>query len=81
MDRTGDAASPARQEAACRDIVAAKGWTVAEVFVDRDLSAYKRVPRPAYDELLCALRDRRIDAVTVFKLDRLTRRFTDTGHW
>src|SRR5581483_11717817 len=47
--------------------------------VDRDLSAFKRVARPDYDRMLKGLRDRRFDAVAVFKLDRLTRRFTDTG--
>ena len=79
LDREGESESPERQEALCRQHVEARGWTVAEVFVDRDISAYKNVPRPALERLWKGIEDGRFGAVCVWKLDRLTRRFTDTG--
>ena len=32
----------------CRKLAAERGWTVAEEYVDNDLSAYKGKARPAY---------------------------------
>lgn len=74
-DADGRQTSTARQEADCRAYALAKGWEVAEVFVDIDTSAYRRgVHRPAYDEMLAAARYRQLDVVLVWKLDRLVRR-------
>ena len=79
QDRDERSESPERQEAMCRALVGSKGWTVAQVFVDRDTSAYKQVKRPGFDALRKGLDARQFDAVCVWKLDRLTRRFVDTG--
>jgi site-specific DNA recombinase len=50
------------------------GWTVAEEYVDNDLSAYSGKARPAYQRMLDDLRDGLRDAVIVYHVDRLTRR-------
>lgn len=74
LDRLGESASPERQEADCRNLAEQRGWTISELYADRDTSAFKRgVRRPAYDRLLRDLRDGVIDGVIVWKLDRLTR--------
>lgn len=74
-DRTGEETATARQEADCRAYAQAKRWDVVEVYTDVDLSAYKRgVERPGYEAMLRAVGDRGVDAVLVWKLDRLVRR-------
>lgn len=79
LDPEGTKEAIERQRVDCTRLVESKGWSVAGTFVDRDLSAYKQVVRPAYDEMMAGLQAGLYDAVCVFKLDRLTRRFTDTG--
>jgi len=68
-----------RQEQDCRRLCKDRGWTVAEVYVDNDISAAdapgrKRKARPEYDRLRRDIDDGRLDAVAVWDLDRLTRR-------
>src|SRR4051794_8357778 len=64
-----------RQEDACRRYALIRGWEVAGVYEDIDMSAYQRgVVRPAYEQLLAEVAARRIDGVLVWKLDRLVRR-------
>ena len=55
-----------------RAYCAARGWTVAREYVDTGISGSK-TSRPALDELMQAARRRQIDAVVVWKLDRLGR--------
>jgi integrase len=62
---------PENQLVELRRYVAAREWTAAE-FVDRGISGAKD-HRPALDKLLAAARRRKIDAVVVWKLDRLGR--------
>jgi DNA invertase Pin-like site-specific DNA recombinase len=79
LDRTDESESPERQEMAVRAFLASKGYEVGEVFVDRDVSAYNGATRPEYERMMRGVAEGRFDAVAVWKLDRLTRRFTDTG--
>jgi DNA invertase Pin-like site-specific DNA recombinase len=79
QDRDERSESPERQQAMCRALLASKGWPVVQVFTDRDTSAYKKVKRPNFDAMWKGLEAGRFDAVCVWKLDRLTRRFVDTG--
>lgn len=75
VDRDGKSEAPGRQEADCRALAKLRGWKVTKVYSDRDLSAYSRVvERPQYDHLIRDLEDRVVDALIVWKLDRLTRR-------
>lgn len=63
-----------RQEADCRALAERKGWPVAEVLVDNDLSAASGKPRPQYQRLLDLIESGDIDAVIAWDLDRLHRR-------
>ena len=54
-----------------RGYVAARGWTGTE-FIDSGISGAKD-KRPALDQLLMAVRRRKVDVVVVWSLDRLGR--------
>lgn len=64
----------ARQIEDCRQLAAARGWFVAEEYIDNDVSAFRGKVRPAYQRMLADLGDGLRDAVVVYNLDRLTRR-------
>ncbi|MDP9388176.1 MAG: recombinase family protein [Actinomycetota bacterium] len=72
-DREGGALGVKRQEQDCRALADRKGWPVAEVFIDNDVSAYSGTIRPAYRRMLAGIKDGDIDAVVVWHLDRLHR--------
>lgn len=59
-----------------RRYVAARGWTVAEEFVDHGVSG-SLASRPALDRLRTAARRRDVDAVVVWRFDRFSRSITD----
>ncbi|WP_411720783.1 recombinase family protein [Mycetocola sp.] len=73
-DPTGQALGVARQLEDCQKLAADRGWTVAEEYVDNDVSAYSGKARPAYLRMLRDIRSGIRDAVIVYNLDRLTRR-------
>ncbi len=73
-DQDGTGLGVKRQEKACRELAEARGWDVVEVFEDNDMSAYGTKKRPAYERMLTAMREGRVNAVVVYHLDRLTRR-------
>ena len=74
QDRTGDGLGVRRQISDCEAEAERRGWPVAEVYVDDDLSAYSGTHRPGYAKLLADITDGTVDAVLVYHLDRLTRR-------
>lgn len=77
-DETGHQTATHRQEQACRAFAELRGWEVARVFEDVDVSAYqRRVVRPAYEEMVRALEAKEAGGVVVWKLDRLVRRPAD----
>ncbi len=73
QDRNGESLGIERQEKLCRKLAAEKGWTVAEVFTDRDISAYSGRRRPGYERMVDDLKNELRDAVIVVDQDRLTR--------
>lgn len=73
-DMTGEALGVQRQEQACRDLAASKGWDVAQVFADNDVSATRSKVRPAYQSMLRAIESGQVSRVVVWDLDRLTRK-------
>jgi len=74
-DREGEAVNVATQEADCRDLCEKRGWTVEEVYTDNDISAADpRRARPAYDRLMTDVSSGRVNAVAVYRDDRLHRR-------
>jgi DNA invertase Pin-like site-specific DNA recombinase len=59
-----------------RRYATARGWTVAEEFVDHGVSG-SLASRPALDRLRAAARRRDVDAVVVWRFDRFSRSITD----
>jgi DNA invertase Pin-like site-specific DNA recombinase len=66
-----------RQEEDCREACARLGWSVAEVFVDNDVSATTGKVRPRYEAMLAAIAEGRVDAIVCWHPDRLYRRVAD----
>lgn len=69
----GSAKGVGRQEEDCRKLAASRGWPVAHVYVDNDVSASNGKVRPQYQALLRAIEHGEIDALVVWDVDRLTR--------
>jgi site-specific DNA recombinase len=72
--REGAGLGVGRQERECRELAERIGWTVGEVYVDNDVSAYSGKPRPAYRRMLSDLRQGLRYGIIVWHVDRLTRR-------
>src|SRR5690242_973110 len=62
-----------RQRIDCEQHAASRGWTVAGVHEDNDISAFSGRRRPAYEALLSDIASGAIDAVVVWHPDRLHR--------
>ena len=80
-DPSGKRLGVARQLKDCRGRAQARGWTVAGVYEDNDISAFTGKRRPAYERMLADLEVGRADAVVVWDLDRLTRRPIELEHF
>jgi len=76
-DRLAEGLGVERQERECRALAKRKGWRVEEVYVDNDVSAYSRKPRPSYKRLMADVEAGRIQAIAAWHPDRLYRRITD----
>ena len=72
-DREGRQLGVDRQRKDCLALAERKGWPVAEVYVDNDVSAYSGKPRPQYRRMLRDLKEGTRDAVVVYHQDRLVR--------
>ena len=72
-DRDGDQLGVTRQIEDCRREAERRGFVVDDVYVDDDISAWSGKHRPEFERMVDALRSRRIGAVVVWHLDRLTR--------
>jgi len=72
-DRTGESLGVARQEADCRAWCERRGWPVAEIFTDNDVSAYSGKRRPAFESMVEGIKAGQFDAIVVWHPDRLTR--------
>ncbi|GAA2735570.1 recombinase family protein [Actinocorallia aurantiaca] len=76
-DKMGAGLGVAEQELQCRELAERFGYEVVFVYVDNDLSAYSGRPRPAYLQMLAALREGKADAVLCWHTDRLHRSNTE----
>lgn len=78
-DKDGEGAGVERQEQDCRALCEANGWTVAEVYVENDVSASarSRKPRPLYAEMIHRAQAGEFDAIVAYSNSRLTRRFRE----
>ncbi|WP_220182829.1 recombinase family protein [Sphaerisporangium album] len=73
QDRAGAGLGVARQETDCRALIERRGWQVADVYPDNDVSAYLGSPRPAWRRLLSDIEAGTVDAIVCWHVDRLTR--------
>lgn len=73
QDRSGEGAGVGRQEKDCRALAERLGFSVAQVYVDDDRSAYSGRPRPAYAEMMRGVEGQSFDAVLCWHPDRLHR--------
>lgn len=73
QDRTGEGMVVERQERECRALAERLGWNVADTYVDNDVSAYGRRPRPRYRQMLDDVKAGRVTAVIAYHSDRLYR--------
>lgn len=73
LDATGERLGVGRQEADCRALAAARGWTAIELYADNDLSAYSGKRRPAYEQLLADIDAGVVRTVIAWHGDRLHR--------
>lgn len=72
-DDQGDRLGVQRQEQDCREYVKSRGWKLAKVYEDNDLSAYNGKARPAYRQLIEDLKTGTINSVIAWHPDRLHR--------
>ena len=72
-DREGAHLGVKRQEEDCRALAERLGWTVAEVLIDNDRSAYSGRTRPSYERLLAGIEAGRYAALLAWHPDRLHR--------
>lgn len=75
-DNEGRALGVARQEADCRRLAEAEGYTVVKVYSDNDISAStsSRKPRPEYLRMLDDAEAGRFEVILAYSTSRLTRR-------
>jgi site-specific DNA recombinase len=73
LDKTGEGLGVERQEMACRELCAARGWEVQEVFSDNDISATSGRRRPGFEALLAS----DPEVIVVWHTDRLVRLSSD----
>ncbi|MGW0553666.1 recombinase family protein [Streptomyces sp. NPDC002926] len=77
-DDEGDGLGVARQREDCERLAELRGWDIAKVYEDNDVSAFKRnVRRPEFELVLSDLEDGLIDGVVAYDLDRLARQPRD----
>jgi site-specific DNA recombinase len=80
-DRHGDLLGVDRQERACRELVERRGWSVAGVYVDDDVSAYSGRRRPQYEAMLDDVKNGSADVIVALHVDRLHRRPVELEHF
>src|SRR5689334_6330799 len=89
-DPYGQEKGVSRQIEDIKALAAKLGWTIVEIFIENDTSAYKkrkvtlpdgstayRVIRPEFARMLEALASGAIDGIIVYDLDRLARQPRD----
>lgn len=76
-DTAGESLGVARQEKQCLELIAGRGWDLAGVYIDNDISAWSGKERPAFTALVNALGDGSVDGLVVWHIDRLVRSMRD----
>lgn len=77
MDRTGDQLGIDRQREDVLRLIESRGWTVAAEFVDNDVSATGRKPRPQFIAMMERVDNGEFDVISARHMDRLLRRLSE----
>jgi site-specific DNA recombinase len=77
LDRSGDGLGIDRQRKEVRRLIEARGWTLAAEFVDNDVSALSRKPRPQFSAMMARVDAREFDVIVARHMDRLLRRLSE----
>ncbi|MFG1780927.1 recombinase family protein [Rhodococcus oryzae] len=77
QDRDGDGYGIDRQREDVERLIAARGWTVHAEYVDNDVSATSRKPRPQFLRMLAAVDAGDVDVIVSRHVDRLLRRLSE----
>lgn len=80
-DQEGTGKGVARQQEDCVVHAERIGWTVAGVYTDNDVSAYRGKRRPEYERMLADLRAGTVDGVIAWHPDRLHRQPRELEHF
>lgn len=72
-DAEGTALGVTRQRKDCEALVSGKGWEVADLYIDDDISAFSGKVRPEYRRMLDDLKNGVADTVVAWHPDRLHR--------
>ncbi|AFJ36980.1 recombinase family protein [Mycobacterium sp. MOTT36Y] len=73
LDQTGEATSVGGQEESARELIERRGWTLAGVFVDNSITGTGKKHRPAFYQMLEAVKGGEVDAVVARHMDRIAR--------
>ena len=76
LDQKREGFSLPEQEEKLREFCKFKGYDICKVYEDAGISA-KNDKRPAYQEMIQDIKDKKINVIVAFKLDRLTRSVYD----
>jgi DNA invertase Pin-like site-specific DNA recombinase len=77
QDRDGTEYGVERQREQVEGLVAQRKWVVAQTFIDNDVSATSRKPRPAFERMMAGVEAGEFDVIVARHMDRLTRRLSD----
>ena len=76
LDQKREGFSLGEQEERLKEFCKFKGYEVYKIYADEGISA-KNDKRPAYQEMMRDVKDKKINVIVAFKLDRLTRSVYD----
>lgn len=76
LDQKREGFSLGEQEEKLKEFCKFKGYEIYKVYADEGISA-KNDKRPAYQEMMSDVKDKKINVIVAFKLDRLTRSVYD----
>jgi site-specific DNA recombinase len=77
QDRSGEQLGIDRQRDDCLRLISARGWSVAAEFVDNDVSALSRKPRPNFVAMMARVDAGEFDVIVARHMDRLLRRLAE----
>jgi site-specific DNA recombinase len=77
QDRDGNGFGVDRQREDVHRLIKSRGWTVAAEFVDNDVSALSRKPRPEFVKMMAGVDAGEFDVIVARHMDRLLRRLAE----